>query len=142
MTAYFDELDARFPAGFDPGDTLEADAHQLEAPGGCFVIAYLDGEPVGCVGLQTIDPGVGEVKRMWVSPTARGRGVGAGLLAEVERRAAAAGLGTLRLDTDRILTEAVALYRRSGYREIGRYNDNPYPDLFFEKRLTDPEPGG
>ena len=57
MTAYFDELDERFPAGFDPGDTLVADAHLLEPPNGTFLVAYDAGAPVACGGVQTLGDG-------------------------------------------------------------------------------------
>jgi len=66
MTAYFDELDTRFPTGFDPGDTLVADAGAMRPPIGAFVIATIDEQVVACGGLQTIGDGVGEIKRMWV----------------------------------------------------------------------------
>ncbi len=140
MTHYFDELARRFPDGFDPGDTLVADAHQLEAPEGVFVVAR-DGERVvGCGGVQTIGEGVGEIKRMWVAPEVRGRGLGRRLLAELEDRTRELGHRVVRLDTNSNLPEAVAMYRQSGYFEIERYNDNPYPDHFFEKLLAEDQP--
>lgn len=135
VRAYIDELDRRFSGGFDPGDAIGTDAHELEPPTGVFLLARVDGVVVGCGGLQTIGPGVGEVKRMWVAPGTRGRGVGKRLLAELEDHARSLGHHVVRLDTNSTLTEAVAMYRRAGYREIERYNDNPYPDHFFEKAL-------
>ena len=135
MGRYFAELDERFPAGFDPGDTLVADAGDLEAPRGVFVVARADEAPVACGGVQTIDDGVGEIKRMWVDEAMRGRGLGRRLLAELEDQCRSLGHHTVRLDTNSRLPEAVAMYRRSGYSEIERYNDNPYPDHWFEKRL-------
>lgn len=137
MTAYFDELASRFPGGFDPGDTLVADAHQLEAPSGVFVLARSGGQVVGCGGVQTIGAGIGEIKRMWVSADVRGRGLGRRLLADLEDRSRRLGHHMVRLDTNSNLPEAVAMYRRAGYSEIERYNDNPYPDHFFEKRFSD-----
>ncbi len=142
MSAYFDELDRRFPGGFDPGDTLVADAHQLEAPHGTFVVVRASGgrglfgrDAIACGGIQTIGDRVGEIKRMWVADEARGLGIGPRLLADLEARCAAMGHEVVRLDTNSNLPEAVAMYRRAGYVEIDRYNDNPYPDHFFEKRL-------
>jgi len=135
VDAYVAELDQRFPGGFDPGPLTEDDARRLEPPDGAFLLARLGGEVVGCGGLQTIGPGVGEIKRMWVSPAARGRGVGRRLLEVLEARARALGHRTLRLDTNGTLAEALALYARSGYEPIERYNDNPYAEHFFEKRL-------
>lgn len=136
MQAYFDEVDQRFAGGFDPGDTLVADAHQLEPPSGVFVVGRSGDRVVACGGVQTIGDGVAEIKRMWVSPEMRGRGLGPRLLADLEDRCRTMGHHTVRLDTNSQLPEAVAMYRRAGYVEIDRYNDNPYPDHFFEKSLS------
>ena len=73
---------------------------------------------------------------MWVAPSARGLGVGRRLLTELERRAAAAGSHTIHLDTNQSLTEAIAMYRSSGYREVEAFNDEPYANHWFEKRLS------
>lgn len=73
---------------------------------------------------------------MWVAPEARGAGVGKALLAFLEDRARARGAVRLVLDTNKSLAEARTLYARAGYREIARYNDNPYADFWFEKRLS------
>ena len=72
---------------------------------------------------------------MWVDTAARGLGVGRRLLAELESRAAAGGRRTVRLDTNGSLTEAVAMYRSAGYREVDPFNDETYADHWFEKRL-------
>jgi ribosomal protein S18 acetylase RimI-like enzyme len=74
---------------------------------------------------------------MWVAPTARGLGVGRRLLAELESRAAERGSHAIRLETNRALTEAIAMYRSAGYREVAAFNDEPYADHWFEKRLGD-----
>ncbi len=133
MAAYFAELDARFPDGFDPGS--DADLGAMAAPTGSFLLAREGGRVVGCGGVQTIGDGIGEVKRMWVHEGSRGSGLGTRLLAALEERCAALGHRLVRLDTNGVLVEAVALYRRAGYREIERYNDNPYAERFFEKAL-------
>lgn len=135
MTAYFDELEARFPGGFDPGDTLVADAHHLEPPSGAFVVGRVGGDVVACGGVQTIDDGVGEIKRMWVHRDWRGCGLGPRLLADLEERVADLGHAVVRLDTNEHLPEAIAMYERAGYHRIERYNDNPYPTHFYEKEL-------
>ena len=72
---------------------------------------------------------------MWVSPDARGLGLGRRLLHELEQDAAAAGACAVRLETNRTLTEAINLYRQAGYREVERFNDEPYAHHWFEKRL-------
>ena len=135
MSAYFHELDRRLPAGFDTGDALTDGAEALAPPTGAFLVARREGRIVGCGAIQTIDDGVGEIKRMWVADDVRGEGVGRRLLAELEARSATLGHRLVRLDTNGQLTEAVTLYERAGYVEIGRYNDNPYAERFFEKQL-------
>ncbi|MEL1266352.1 helix-turn-helix domain-containing GNAT family N-acetyltransferase [Pseudoxanthomonas putridarboris] len=134
IDAYLRELDERFDGGFDASRSVSADPGELVPPRGAFVIARLDGDAVGCGGLKVTGPGVGEIKRMWVAPSARGLGIAQRLLDVLETQAAAMRLHTLRLDTNRSLTEARALYARNGYREIPAYNDNPYADHWFEKR--------
>jgi GNAT superfamily N-acetyltransferase len=71
---------------------------------------------------------------MWVDPAARGLGIAQRLLDAIEQQAVALGLRTLRLDTNRSLVEARALYLRNGYREIPAYNQNPYAHHWFEKK--------
>lgn len=137
MAAYFAELDRRFDGGFDPGDG-DGEAERFLPPTGTFVIARLGDEVVACGGVQAIGGEVAEIKRMWVSPSARGQGLGRRLLHELERRAGALGHRTVRLDTNATLTEAVGMYEAAGYTEVARYNDNPYAERFFEKRLADP----
>jgi len=134
---YFAELDARFSRGFDPGKGAKTtDAEEFAAPRGCFLIARLYGEPIGCGALHTLEPGIGEIKRMWISPRARGLGLGRRLLGELERVAKKGRLRRIRLDTNGSLIEALQLYRASGYREIKRFNDNPYAEHWFEKNLV------
>ena len=137
MTAYFRELDARFPDGFDAGSQSSKDAELLRPPQGTFVVAVSDGAPVACGGVQTIDGDVtyGEIKRMWVHDDWRGAGLGSRLLRHLEGVARELGHRVVRLDTNDALVEAIALYQRAGYTEIERYNDNTYARHFFEKRL-------
>jgi GNAT superfamily N-acetyltransferase len=131
MAAYYAEIDARFPAGFDPGDPRPLDR---------FVVADADGVTAACGGLQRIAPGVDEIKRMWVHPDWRGAGLAGRLLRHLEALAAERGHHAVRLDTNGVLTEAIAMYDRAGYRRIERYNDNPYAELFFEKELSPSAP--
>jgi len=72
---------------------------------------------------------------MWVAPDARGLGVARRLLEALEDHARQAGMRRIVLDTNRSLAEAQALYRKAGYRDIERYNNNSYADFFFEKEL-------
>jgi DNA-binding MarR family transcriptional regulator/N-acetylglutamate synthase-like GNAT family acetyltransferase len=134
IEAYFHELQERFETGFDPARTVSANPEELVPPAGQFLIARLDGGPVGCGGLKVKGRKLGEIKRMWVAPDARGLGIAQRLLNAIEEQAVRMGLNTLQLDTNRALKEARALYTRNGYREIPRYNDNPYAHHWFEKR--------
>jgi ribosomal protein S18 acetylase RimI-like enzyme len=132
---YFDELNARFPEGFDRETDSATALYGYRPPGGEFIVAQISGEVVGCGALRLFAPGVGEIKRMWVAPQVRGRGVARKLLGALERAAAERHLHTVRLDTHASLAEALQLYRTSGYREIPRFNDNPYAHHWFEKML-------
>ncbi|MDE2006517.1 MAG: MarR family transcriptional regulator [Rhodospirillales bacterium] len=138
LRAYFRELAARFEGGFDPTGALAEAAREMTPPSGWFLIARAGGQAVGCAGLRRIDASMGEVKRMWVAPEARGQGLARSLLRRLEALAGEQGMRVLRLDTNRALAEARALYEREGYRAIPRYNDNPYAHLWFEKTLAAP----
>jgi DNA-binding MarR family transcriptional regulator/predicted GNAT family N-acyltransferase len=132
---YFAELARRFDGGFDTATGDPSDSADLLPPSGSFLVARLDGEPVGCGGLKTLDRETGEIKRVWTAASARGIGVAGRIMQRLEELAKEQGFARLRLDTNRSLTEAQALYRKLGYHEIGRYNDNPYAHHFFEKPL-------
>jgi len=134
LEQYYAELSERFEGGFDAGRSIPADADDLRPPRGAFLVARLDGRPTGCGAVRMIEPGVGSIKRMWVSRQVRGTGVGRRLLLALEKEAAGLGLNLLRLETNRNLHEAQVLYRRSGYREVAAFNDDPYADHWFEKR--------
>lgn len=100
-----------------------------------FVEARWDGTPVGCLGMRLLEPSLGELTRMFVRTTHRGRGGGGVLLAAVERAACAVGVRRIRLDTRSDLVEARALYAKHGYVEIPAYKQDPYAEHFFEKWL-------
>lgn len=134
LSEYYAELARRFSQGFDVSLSRDPDAAAMTHPTGAFLLAMSDGLPIGCVGLKGPGP-VAEVKRLWVSPSARGLGLARRLMEETEAQARALGMTTLQLDTNSALPEAVALYRNSGWTEIDRFNDDPYPDVFFEKHL-------
>ena len=136
MRAYFDELDERFPGGFDPGDALGDGAAPMSAPHGGFLVAIVDDEVAACGGVQRHDRRTGEIKRMWVAPAWRGTGMGRRMLAELEAHAAHLGYRRVVLDTNGTLDEALALYRSSDYQPIARYNDNPYAQHWFAKPLS------
>jgi DNA-binding MarR family transcriptional regulator/N-acetylglutamate synthase-like GNAT family acetyltransferase len=133
---YFAELNARFDSGFDPSLSLSADARELTAPEGALIVARLHGQPAGCVALKFHGESPSELKRMWVSQSARGLGLGRRLIEEAEKHARQAGIRVVRLETNRTLVEAIGLYRRSGYVEVEAFNTEPYAHHWFEKKLT------
>jgi DNA-binding MarR family transcriptional regulator len=133
---YFDELEHRFPGGFDAGDAATTDLGAMRPPSGDFLVVRAEQDVVACGGLQRHTPTIGEVKRMWVDPGWRGCGLGVRLLAALETRAGELGYRQVYLDTNATLVEAVAMYERAGYRRIERYNDNPYAQAWFAKRLS------
>ena len=135
LAQYYAELAQRFPGGFEVSRSRDPDAAEMIAPRGAFLVADVDGLPLGCVGLKGSGGEVGEIKRLWVSPLSRGQGLARRLLAAAEARARALGIAVLRLDTNRALPEAAALYRRDGWTEIERFTNDPYAQVFFEKRL-------
>jgi DNA-binding MarR family transcriptional regulator/GNAT superfamily N-acetyltransferase len=135
LRSYFAELDARFDSGFDPGRSISAEADELMEPRGLLLTARLRDQPIGCGALKLHGRDPVEIKRMWVAPATRGLGLGRRLLYELEQRARLRGATLVRLETNRALTEAIALYRSAGYIEVGPFNDEPYADHWFEKRL-------
>jgi DNA-binding MarR family transcriptional regulator/GNAT superfamily N-acetyltransferase len=135
LRAYFDELDRRSQSGFDPAAGISAEPHELTPPAGCLLVAYLRSEPVGCGAVKHPPGAPSHIKRMWVAQPARGLGIGRRLLGELEQRAARSGAAIVRLDTNRALVEAIAMYRSAGYREVAAFNDEPFADYWFEKRL-------
>lgn len=133
---YFAELNTRFDSGFDPSLSLSADARDLTAPEGALIVARLHENPVGCVALKFHGESPSELKRMWVSQSARGFGLGRRLIEEAEKHARQIGVRVIRLETNRTLLEAIGLYRRSGYVEVEAFNSEPYAHHWFEKKLT------
>jgi GNAT superfamily N-acetyltransferase len=109
----------------------------VQAPGGAFVVAWLNGRPVGCGALRPLAWGVGEVKRMFVEEDARRRGVARKILERLEAIAVQSGYKALRLETGVRQPEALGLYESAGYRHVrcyGQYVDNPL-SVCFEKQL-------
>ncbi|HEX6714954.1 MAG TPA: GNAT family N-acetyltransferase [Thermoleophilaceae bacterium] len=136
LNAYAAEMEERF-AGREPCRVTTVAGEYVE-PSGAFLVVYDDGEPVACGGIRALPDGTAEVKRMYVVPDARGRGIGALLLDRLEDEARRLGYGRLRLDTGAQLEEAKALYRSAGFHEIDDYNGNRAASHWFEKQL---EPG-
>jgi GNAT superfamily N-acetyltransferase len=136
------EVQAEYVVRYGGHDEARIDPAEFDAPDGLFLVAWLDGEPVGCGGWRRLDeprwPGAVEVKRMYVPPRARRRGVARAVLAELERTAAAAGATRILLETGTAQPEAVAMYQASGYESVpgfGHYAGHPQ-SLAYGKVLS------
>jgi GNAT superfamily N-acetyltransferase len=118
-----------------PERTSTVAADELCPPTGAYVVVLEDGQAVAGGGVRRLSDGVGEVKRMYTAPEARGRGHGRRLLAGLEEAARALGYTRLRLDTAAGMAAALSLYRAAGYRDIPDYNGNSYAGFWGEKAL-------
>jgi DNA-binding MarR family transcriptional regulator/GNAT superfamily N-acetyltransferase len=136
FTRYALELDGRFDGGFDAGISISAHPEELTPPAGYCVVARLRGLPVGCGALKLHGDAPADLKRMWVDPSSRGLGIGQRVLDRLETLAREAGVTVLHLETNRALTEAIAMYRRAGFVEVAPFNNEPYAHHWFEKPLT------
>jgi GNAT superfamily N-acetyltransferase len=135
MSDYLDELGARQGESFDRARYVDAAPAEFEPPGGLLLVAYAGEDPVACGGVRVIGPGLAEIKRMYVAPSARGRGLGRTLLGALEAAAVDLGCDRVRLDTAASFTEAVRLYHSAGYTDIADYNGNPHASVWMERRL-------
>ncbi|RVV98580.1 GNAT family N-acetyltransferase [Mesobaculum littorinae] len=135
LNAFAAELSRRLNLIFDLKKSGDPELSQMQHPHGTFVVASLGAMPLGCVGVKGNGGPLAEVKRMWIAPAARRLGLGRRLMTKAEDAARALSITTLRLDTNSTLFEAVSLYKRMGWTEIERFNDDPYPDIFMEKHL-------
>lgn len=142
LKQYFAELNERFENGFNRAAVLPAEPEELRPPAGVFIIAKLHDQLVGCGAVKLHGRAPAELKRMWVSPAARGLGIGRRLLGQLELHAHDAGARAVRLETNRALREAIQLYRRSGYVEVAPFNQEPHAHHWFEKRLATEKSGG
>jgi GNAT superfamily N-acetyltransferase len=120
----------------DAPDMPKAGPAELGPPGGGFVVGWADGEPICCGGFKRLPDGACEIKRMYVAPSVRGRGVARALLHELERRAHANGYRIARLDTGPRQPAARRLYESEGYVPIENFNANPVATFFGEKALA------
>jgi GNAT superfamily N-acetyltransferase len=135
LQCYYRELDERFEGGFDPDKSILASLDEFAPPRGSFLVMRMAGDPVGCGGLTPLGNGAAYLKRMWIAPSARGRGLARRLLGALEAKARSLGYGIVKLETNKALPEAQQLYRSSGYAEVPPFNDEYYAQHWFEKRL-------
>jgi DNA-binding MarR family transcriptional regulator len=135
IAAYVAELNRRSDRGYDPAKGVSAAPHEMTPPSGLFLIAYRHDDAVACGGVKHHPGAPSEIKRMWVAENARGLGIARRLLAELERDAVRSGASVASIETSATLYEAMELYRSVGYVEVAAFNDEPFADHWFEKRL-------
>ena len=124
-------------------DMPKAGPRELGPPGGGFWVGYVDGSPACCGGLKQLpEPGTCEIKKMYVVPAHRGRGIAHQLLTFLEDRARHLGHRTARLDTGHRQPDAQHIYETTGYLTIPNFNGNPVATYFAEKTLVAPGTAG
>ncbi|MEU6641956.1 GNAT family N-acetyltransferase [Saccharomonospora sp. NPDC046836] len=125
--ALIDELNTELAAMYpeEGANHFRLDPDEVGPGRGAFLVAtdYLTGLPLGCGAVRSIEPGVAEVKRMYVRPAARGRKVSRGLLGALEERARALGARRLVLETGTRHAAAIGLYRSAGFSDIEPYGE-------------------
>jgi ribosomal protein S18 acetylase RimI-like enzyme len=142
LDSYFAERAAGFPPEQGEYRPTYPTAQQFTPPAGVFLVVEEGGEVIGCGGVRRIQRRPDtyevrlEVKHLWLSPAARGRGAGRRLLEELERRAIEYGAEELVLDTNASLEAAGGLYRSSGFTTIEPYNTNPNATHWYGKRVA------
>ncbi len=112
-----------------------AGPRELGPPGGTFLVGYDGVVPVCCGGVKRLDDTTCEIKRMYVTPEARGQGTAKELLVALETAARKLGYSTARLDTGPKQPYAEHMYRAAGYKPISNFNGNPIATFFGEKAL-------
>jgi GNAT superfamily N-acetyltransferase len=119
----------------DGAEMPRAGPAELSPPGGAFIVGFADGEPVCCGGVKRLDARTCEIKKMYVVPEVRGRGVARALLTALEGKARELDYEVARLDTGPRQARARQMYERAGYVAIGNFNGNPVATFFGEKPL-------
>jgi DNA-binding MarR family transcriptional regulator/GNAT superfamily N-acetyltransferase len=136
LAEYVAELNRRSTRRFDPSVGATALPDEVRPPAGQFFVAYLYGEPVGCGAVKHHADAPAEIKRMWISPQTRGLGLGRRLLEHLEACARAGGARVAHIETGAVLTEALSLYRSTGWVEVAPFNEEPFADHWFAKELA------
>ncbi|HET8579194.1 MAG TPA: GNAT family N-acetyltransferase [Methylomirabilota bacterium] len=135
LAAYFAFLgEALDPAGLDH-DVTEWEREYGGDSGAFLVVVDATGEVIGTAGIRRLEPGVGELKRMWLRPGSRGLGLGRFLMDRCLEEARALGYRILKLDSERRLEAAVRLYRSYGFKEIPDYNGNPRAEIWMQREI-------
>jgi ribosomal protein S18 acetylase RimI-like enzyme len=136
LAAYFAFLGEEVDASGIDHDVADWQAEYDGVAGVMLIVVDPAGEVVGTAGVRRLEPGVTELKRMWLRPACRGRGLARRLMDHVLEEARVLGGRVLRLDSERRLAAAVWLYRSYGFKEIPDYNRNPRAEIWMELRLA------
>ena len=135
LREYFAVLAARIPdLPLSLFPLPDPDMHKYRPPQGAFLIAWTGSQPLGCVSLRPLAPRLGEVKRLWVAPQARGQGLARHLMLQIEQTARSLGYADLNLDTNERLPEAITLYHNTHWTPTAAYSGPPSTH-WFTKRL-------
>ena len=132
--AFFADIAARYP-GWEPASSQSVGPSDLAPPDGIWLVAYRDGRAIGCGGLQRLDAEIGEVRRIFLDQTERGRGTGRRLLVELEEHARRHGYKRVRLTTGDRQPEALRMFHSAGYKEIPPFTDGVFTRHWMEKAL-------
>lgn len=133
--AFFADIASRYP-GWEPASSQSVEASDLAPPDGTWLIAWRDGRAIGCGGLQRLDAETGEVRRIFLEESERGRGTGGRLLAELEEHARRLGYRRVRLTTGDGQPEALGMFQSAGYQEIPAFTNGVFTRHWMEKLLT------
>jgi GNAT superfamily N-acetyltransferase len=136
------EMGVELNALYDRADRLDLPVllpSELRAPVGAYLVGWEGHTAVAGGGVRHFDEDVAEIKRMFVRPAARSRGIAGELLTALEAAARSLGYRSIRLDTGPKQEHAERLYRRAGFAPIAAYNDNPFASFWGEKGLDLPQ---
>ena len=141
LRSYIDDVASRYYGRRATDEEIDASLREdpsidLVPPSGVFLIARQRDAVLGCAGLRLLPDRIGEVKRLFVAPAARGCGLGARLMGELEGLAREYGLSVLRLDTRHDLVESRRLYATLGYEEVPAFNEGRYAEHWLAKPLA------
>jgi putative acetyltransferase len=135
------ELDKELLQRYPASSVHMLDLDKITNQSGTFLVGYVSGIAVSCCSVCEIEPGVGEVKRVFVKPQYRRKGIAESMMESLEEQAAECGFKFLRAETGHKQPEAIAMYQKLGYYDIDKYGEyiNDPNSLCMEKRLTNGE---
>ena len=143
LAEYYQELNIRIEGGFDHNNSTHGDVASTAPPNGIFLLVEMDKVPVGIGAIKTESSTslqkIGELKRMYLKPSVRSQGIGQLLVKELLNWGRKLGMESIRLDSNRALSNAIGMYRSCGFVDIPRYNWHPYGDVWLGYDLTNVE---